>query len=70
MAEVDVTAQKLDLHVVKSTCSWSYMMTMLINAGHQQQERRLLYLKKMKEFYFNCLTRDHKVASYHDPTRC
>jgi hypothetical protein len=38
--------------------------------AHRQQERRSLYLRKMKGLYFKCLSQNHKVASCRDPTKC
>jgi hypothetical protein len=35
-----------------------------------RQERRSLYLRKMKELCFNCLARDHKGIACRNPTRC
>jgi hypothetical protein len=36
----------------------------------RQQQRCSLYLKRMKRLCFNCLAREHKVASYRSPKRC
>jgi hypothetical protein len=45
-------------------------MPQLDSEAHRQQERRSLYLRKMKGLCFNCLGRNHKIASCCDPTRC
>jgi hypothetical protein len=34
-----------------------------VSEADRQQEHRSFYLRKMKGLYFNCLPRDHKVAS-------
>lgn len=34
------------------------------------QERRAIYLSKMRGRCFNCLARDHRVARCRDPTKC
>jgi hypothetical protein len=41
----------------------------LNSEAHRQQERRLLYLRKMKGMCFNYFAHYHKVASCHGPTR-
>jgi hypothetical protein len=56
--------------VVKSERSHPHTMPQAVSDAHRQQERRSLFLRKMKGLYFNCVALDLKVASYHNPTRC
>jgi hypothetical protein len=39
-------------------------------AGLLTNRRRALYLSKIKGWCFNCLARDHKVATCRSPTKC
>jgi hypothetical protein len=61
---------KENWQVVKAKRSRSCSAVQSDRVSRQQEERCSLYLKRMNVLCFNCLTQDHKVPFYHDPTRC
>jgi hypothetical protein len=71
VVEANPTAQKPEFRKI----SWQVVKNKRpqpqeVSDANRQQERRSLYLHKMKGLCFNCLAQDHKVTSCRDPTRC